>query len=181
MRNILASLALAALPLLAQASPEGYWVFGDSLSSEKTSWASQLVAITHIQNLAVAGSQLTKSTIPSQLSCRNREVIYWLGTNDAGSGVDEYTFKAKLSKHLSTFARKKCKVHLVLPISVNLTPTLARNTSDARRWVKETATLFGLKTLDAPYNERETTDGLHPTPGAHFWLAVWFANALNIS
>jgi len=171
-----------SLPCSADSS-QSYWVFGDSLTSEDKSWASQLndLDFAHIQNLAVAGSQLTKSTIPSQLSCRNREVIYWLGTNDAGSGVDEALYKLKLNNHMTTLKNRGCVVYLVLPIQVNFTPDHTTRTLAARAWTYDVGVLYtNVVILDAPYDETQTTDGLHPTDGAQFWLSVYFANVLGL-
>ena len=173
---------LMSLPCRADSS-QAYWVFGDSLTSEDRSWASQLndLDFAHIQNLAQAGSLLTNSSIPKQLSCYNRKVIYWLGTNDAGHGVDEALYKLKLNNHLTTLQNRGCVVYLVLPVQVNLTPEHTTRTIAARDWTYDVGVLYtNVVILDAPYDETQTTDGLHPTDGAQFWLSVYFSNALGL-
>ena len=162
---------------------KAYWVFGDSLTSEDKSWASQLndLDFAHIQNLAQAGSLLTNSSIPKQLSCVQREVIYWLGTNDAGHGVGEALYKLKLNNHMTTLKNRGCVVYLVLPIQVNLTPAHTTRTLAARDWTYDVGVSYtNVVILDAPYDETQTTDGLHPTDGAQFWLAVYFSNELGL-
>jgi hypothetical protein len=171
-----------SLPCVADDS-QGYWVFGDSLTSEDKSWASQLndLDFAHIQNLAQAGSLLTNSSIPKQLSCYRRQVIYWLGTNDAGFGIDEELYKLKLNNHMTTLKNRGCVVYLVLPVQVNITPEHTTRTIAARDWTYDVGVLYtNVVILDAPYDETQTTDGLHPTDAAQFWLAAYFSNVLGL-
>lgn len=173
-------LAAAALSLAATAAcaDTGYWLFGDSLSSDAGAWSSKVDF--HINNVAQAGSMLTQSDIPRQVSCARREVIYWLGTNDAGRGVSEGLYKLALRDHMQFLAGRDCKVWMVLPVVVTLSPEHEQRTKDARRWSKAVAKDYdNITVLSAPYLTADTSDGLHPTDKRHRIIANWITKKLG--
>ncbi len=167
----------------AEAAPKGFWVFGDSLTSEYNSWASQLnnQGLAHIQNVAQAGSMMVGTNMPSQMSCLHREVIMWLGTNDAGAGINPGLFEVALRDNLSHLSNRNCKVWLVLPVKLYLSKGHENRTWRLR---KVTATVSkdypNVTLLDAPYDAEDTTDGIHPTESQATYTAAWFANRLGL-
>jgi lysophospholipase L1-like esterase len=155
-----------------------YYLFGDSLSSDAGAWSSKVDF--HINNVAQAGSLLTQSDIPRQLSCHKREVIYWLGTNDAGYGVAQGLYQQALRDHMQFLAGRDCKVWLVLPVVVTLSPEHEQRTRDARQWSKAVAKDYdNVTVLSAPYLTADTSDGLHPTDKRHGIIARWITKKLE--
>ncbi len=155
-----------------------YYLFGDSLSSDAGAWSSKVDF--HINNVAQAGSLLTQSDIPRQISCRKREVIYWLGTNDAGYGVAQGLYQQALRDHMQFLAGRDCKVWLVLPVVVTLSPEHEQRTRDARQWSKAVAKDYdNVTVLSAPYLTADTSDGLHPTDRRHGIIARWITKKLG--
>jgi hypothetical protein len=155
-----------------------YWLFGDSLSSDAGAWSSKVDF--HINNVAQAGSMITQSDIPRQVSCARREVIYWLGTNDAGRGVDKVLYQQALRDHMQFLEGRNCKVWMVLPVLVTLTPEHEQRTRDARQWSKAVAKDYeNVTVLNAPYLTSETTDGVHPTDERQGIIARWITKKLR--
>ena len=176
MKRILIALALLSA---STAHANSYWLFGDSLSSDAGAWSSKVDF--HINNAAQAGSLLTQSDIPRQLSCAKREVIYWLGTNDAGDGVSEGLYKLALRDHMQFLSGRDCSVWLVLPVVVTLSPELEQRTKDARQWSKAVAKEYdNVTVLSAPYLTADTIDGLHPTDNRHAIIARWITKKLAV-
>jgi hypothetical protein len=172
--------ALIALVFLSAstANATSYWLFGDSLSSDAGAWSSKVGF--HINNVAQAGSMITQSDIPRQVSCAKREVIYWLGTNDAGDGVSEGLYKLALRDHMQFLKGRGCKVWMVLPVIVTLSPELEQRTKDARQWSKAVAKDYdNVTVLSAPYLTADTIDGLHPTDSRHGIIARWITKKLE--
>ena len=173
-------LAAAALSLVATTAcaDTSYYLFGDSLSSDAGAWSSKVDF--HVNNVAQAGSLLTQSDIPRQLSCHKREVIYWLGTNDAGYGVPQGTYQQSLRDHMQFLEGRGCKVWMVLPVVVTLSPEHEQRTKDARQWSKAVAKDYSNVTvLSAPYLTADTSDGLHPTDKRHGIIARWITKKLE--
>ena len=171
---------LIALALLSASTAHAtsYWLFGDSLSSDAGAWSSKVDF--HINNAAQAGSMITQSDIPRQVSCAKREVIYWLGTNDAGDGVSEGLYKLALRDHMQFLEGRGCKVWMVLPVLVTLSPEHEQRTKDARQWSKAVAKDYSnITVLSAPYLTADTIDGLHPTDSRHGIIARWITKKLD--
>lgn len=167
----------------AEASPPAYWVFGDSLTSEYNSWASQLnnQGLAHIQNVAQAGSMMVGTNMPQQMSCLHREVIMWLGTNDAGAGVNTGLFEIALRDKLAFLEIRGCRVWLVLPVKLYLSKGHEQRTWEMRKITREVSKDYpNVRLLDAPYDAEDTTDGLHPTEGQATNTAAWFARRLGL-
>jgi lysophospholipase L1-like esterase len=176
MKRIL--IALAFLSASTAHATSSYWLFGDSLSSDAGAWSSKVDF--HINNAAQAGSLLTQSDIPRQLSCHKREVIYWLGTNDAGYGVPQGLYQQELRDHMQFLEGRGCKVWMVLPVVVTLSPEHEQRTKDARNWSKAVAKDYNNVTvLSAPYLTADTSDGLHPTDSRHGIIARWITKKLE--
>ena len=175
MKRIFIVLALLSA---STAHATSYWLFGDSLSSDVGAWSSKVNF--HINNVAQAGSMITQSDIPRQVSCARREVIYWLGTNDAGRGVSESMYKLALRDHMQFLAGRGCKVWMVLPVVVTLSPEHEQRTKDARQWSKVVAKDYeNITLLSAPYLTADTSDGLHPTDKRHGIIANWITKKLR--
>jgi hypothetical protein len=175
MKRILIALALLSA---STAHATSYWLFGDSLSSDPGAWSSKVDF--HINNVAQAGSMITQSDIPRQVSCARREVIYWLGTNDAGRGVDKVLYQQELRDHMQFLEGRGCKVWLVLPVVVTLSPEHEQRTRDARQWSKAVAKDYdNVTVLSAPYLTADTSDGLHPTDKRHGIIARWITKKLE--
>ena len=176
MKRIL--IALAFLSASTAHANTSYWLFGDSLSSDSGAWSSKVDF--HINNAAQAGSLLTQSDIPRQLSCHKREVIYWLGTNDAGYGVPQGLYQQELRDHMQFLEGRGCKVWMVLPVVVTLSPEHEQRTKDARQWSKAVAKDYSnITVLSAPYLTADTSDGLHPTDNRHGIIARWITKKLE--
>ena len=176
MKRILIALAFLSA---STAHANSYWLFGDSLSSDAGAWSSKVDF--HINNAAQAGSLLTQSDIPRQLSCHKREVIYWLGTNDAGYGVPQGLYQQELRDHMQFLEGRGCKVWMVLPVVVTLSPEHEQRTKDARNWSKAVANDYNNVTvLSAPYLTADTSDGLHPTDSRHGIIARWITKKLEV-
>ena len=176
-------LAWYIVPRAEAAQPQGYWVFGDSLTSEYNSWASQINnrGLAHIQNVAQAGSMMTGTQIPRHISCYRREVILWLGTNDAGAGINPYAFEIALRDNLSILQNRGCKVWLVLPLKLTLSAGHSKRTWEMRKLTRNVSKEYSnITLLDAPYNAEDTTDGLHPTTNQASEIADWFINRLGL-
>ncbi|MCX2972085.1 SGNH/GDSL hydrolase family protein [Halieaceae bacterium IMCC8485] len=172
-------LFILMLLLSAPAHSASYWLFGDSLSSDAGAWSSKVGF--HINNVAQAGSMITQSDIPRQVSCAKREVIYWLGTNEAGDGVSEGLYKLALRDHMQFLSGRDCDVWLVLPVLVTLSPELEQRTKDARQWSKAVAKEYdNVTVLSAPYLTADTIDGLHPTDNRHGIIARWITKKLAV-
>ncbi|EEB78081.1 hypothetical protein GPB2148_2713 [marine gamma proteobacterium HTCC2148] len=172
-------LFILMLLLSAPSHSASYWLFGDSLSSDAGAWSSKVGF--HINNVAQAGSMITQSDIPRQVSCAKREVIYWLGTNDAGDGVSEGLYKLALRDHMQFLSGRDCDVWLVLPVLVTLSPELEQRTRDARQWSKAVAKEYdNVTVLSAPYLTADTIDGLHPTDNRHGIIARWITKKLAV-
>ena len=175
MKRILIALAFLSA---STAHATSYWLFGDSLSSDAGAWSSKVDF--HINNSAQAGSMITQSDIPRQVSCYKREVIYWLGTNDAGDGVSEGLYKLALRDHMQFLSGRDCDVWLVLPVLVTLSPELEQRTKDARQWSKAVAKEYdNVTVLSAPYLTADTIDRLHPTDNRHGIIARWITKKLE--
>ncbi len=173
-----------AIFITPSADAKGYWVFGDSLTSEHNSWASQLNnrGLAHIQNVAQAGSLMVGTSMPTQMSCRNREVILWLGTNDAGTGIPLTQYEISLRDKLAFLKNRDCRVWLVMPLKLELSRGHSVRTWKVRKLTRRVSREYSNTTLlDAPYNPIDTTDGLHPTTEQAGEIADWFAKRLNLN
>ena len=160
-----------------------FWVFGDSLTAVPDSWARQIerngLAIMNIT--AQPGARAIDTDMPRHLSCANSEVIYWLGTNDAGNEVPTMVFRQTIIDHMQFFKGRSCTVWLMPPIIVDLSPRLLERTTKMNTIVKNIARNYkNVTVIEPPYDGSDTTDGLHPTVSQQTWIADFVATEIGL-
>ena len=91
--------ALILSAVLTSACQPGYYVLGDSLSSQSFSWVRQ-VTTHNMMSIAMPGLTVEAATFPSWLGPTSeiKGLIIFLGTNDVGSGVSTEAFRFRLSE-----------------------------------------------------------------------------------
>jgi lysophospholipase L1-like esterase len=177
--NICKTILLAASILLCGCNSDGYYIFGDSLTSPGYSWANQMD--THYrQVLAVPGLRLKEFSLPTWIKPTDEitGIILFIGTNDAGSGVPVDEFADRLGAVVDQALSQGLSVACV---EIPVWPHLAFTHADFDPY-RAAQALLCPSMLYVEVTEEvmvDSPDGLHFGPGGHAIIAQQIESQLE--
>ncbi len=160
-------------------------IIGDSLSAAGypyKSWAQYVEPEQAVvRNLAQVGLSLDRFDLPAYIYPRalaDRAIaLVYIGTNDAGMGVDVRTFEIRLTYMTHYLAKRGYEVWLVAQPELDIH---AEVLEEYRHATEDVADDYGYHYIDPHWGTDSTVDGVHPDQFGQIMLYYWFMRELGL-
>lgn len=165
------------------------WVYGDSITAYKDSWAYQMheADAATVRNMAIPGATWRDTTVWEGMRCDNQEsvrrkVVVALGSNDA-LWLNTHDVYPHVVRNLEILAAKGCDTYVILPAEVPpfVPLMIPERWESVRQQIIQAAQAFDVPTFEVIIDWSETYDGLHPTSEEQGKIGMQIGEILDLA